>query len=225
MSTLTVGWIIDVVEKKIIDEGNADFSESELVGLYNLSLRLIVSLVPRAYALTQSVLLTAGTFQSIPSNGIKLLDITRNTGAAGTSNGSNVTPVDPVSMRQMVPSWSNETAAAEIQHFMRIPDMDASFHVYPPSDGTGYVEMVFSACPPTVVYDSGDVWKSSRIPLSDEFVPAIPDAIMFHAYDDDTDIPGNAQRSQLHYQRVLSLLGLKSPEMKSQAAAAAKGGA
>lgn len=225
MSTLTVGWIIDVVEKKIIDEGNADFSEAELVGLYNLSLRLIVSLVPRAYALTQSVLLAAGTLQSIPSNGIKLLDIVRNTGAAGTSNGSNVTPVDPNSMRQMVPSWSSATAAAEIEHFMRLPDMDASFQVYPPSNGAGYVEMVFSAVPPTVVYDDGNVWKTSRIPLSDEFVPAIPDAIMFNAYDDDTDIPGNAQRSQLHYQRVLSLLGLKSPAVQAQQAAAAKAGA
>ena len=121
-------------------------------------------------------------------------------------------------LREPTSPRATTTQAAAIEHFMRIPNMDASFHVYPPSNGAGYVEAVYAAIPPTVVYDEAGLWENERIPFSDEFVPAIPDGIMFHAYDDDSDIPGNTGRSQLHYQRLLSLLGLKSPEVqRSQA--------
>jgi hypothetical protein len=223
MSNLTVGWMIDVVEKKILEESNIDFSEAELVGLYNLTLRLIVSLVPRAYTKTESWIMAAGILQSIPSDGMRLVDVYLNMGDDGETPGSPITEADQDSMREMVPGWATETATSEIEHFMRIPNMDASFNCYPPSDGTGYIQGVFSATPPTVVYDEEDVWKSERIPISDEFVNAIPDGIMFHAYDDDSDIPGNTTRSQIHYQRLLSILGLDSPKMRQAAAAAAQG--
>lgn len=215
MSILTVGWMVDLVEKKILDEGNDDFSEAELIGFYNLTLRLIVSLVPRAYTITDKWLMSPGIFQSIPSDGIKLVSITMNKGTDGLTYGSPVTPASLDALRSMCPTWATDTAAQEIEHFIRIPDMDASFYVYPQSDGTGYIEGAYAATPPTVVYDEADDWRNERIPLSDEFVPAIPDGMLFHAYDDDTDIPGNTPRSQLHYQRVLSILGIKSPQVRS----------
>ena len=43
MSTLTVGYMVNIVEKKLLDESNADYTKADLIGFYNLSLRLIVS--------------------------------------------------------------------------------------------------------------------------------------------------------------------------------------
>lgn len=217
MSTLTLGYMVDLVEKKAQDEGNADFDVSELVGLYNMTLRLICSLVPRAYTLTESWQMVSGSLQAIPSNGIKLVDILKNMGTDGLTEGNGISLVDHEAMRKLVPNWSSETAAQEIQHYMRLADMDARFYVYPPSDGTGYIQGIFSATPPTVVYDVAGVWQNARIPLSDEFVPAIPDGMLFHAYDDDTDVPGTATRAQIYYGRFTQLLGLKSPEVRGLA--------
>lgn len=210
MSSLTVGWLIDLVRKKSIDENDVDFSDVDWISFYNLTLRLIVSLVPRAYALTSSHQMVSGVTQSIPTNGLRLVDVSRNTGNDGLTAGSGITEADYEAMKSMVPNWAEETASEEIEHFIRIPDMDASFHVYPPSDGVGYVEMVFSATPPTVTYDEAGAWETERIPVSDEFVNALPDGMLYHAYDEDSDTPGTIPRSQVYYGRLMQLLGLKA---------------
>lgn len=216
MSTLTVGYIVGVVEKKALDEENDDFAQAELIGLYNLALRFIVSLVPRAYAITTSELLAPGTLQSVPATGLVLSDVVRNTGTDGKTPGPAITKADLAAMNTLVPSWSSETATEEIDNFMRIPGMDASFFVSPPSDGTGYVQMVYSAMPPTTTYDDDGDWEDDKIPISDEFVPALPDAMLYNAYDDDTDTPGNLPRSQMYYQRAVQILGIKDTQTQGR---------
>jgi len=216
MSTLTVGYMVDTVEKKLLDEDNVDYSQADLIGLYNLSLRLIVSLIPRAYTIESSILLSSGAQQSIPSDGLALVDLPRNMGADGTTAGAAIREASLDAFKKSYPDWSTETASATIKNFMRIPGMDASFYVFPPSDGAGYVQCVNSATPPTTTYDAAGDWESDKIPLSDEFVPAIQPAIMFHAYDDDTDMPGNITKSQLYYNRVLQILGLKDAQTKGR---------
>ena len=216
MSTLTVGYIVNVVEKKAIDEGNDDFTQAELIGLYNLALRFIVSLVPRAYAIMTSELLAPGTLQSIPATGLVLSNVVRNMGTDGETPGTPVTEADLVAMNKLVPGWSTETASAEIDNFMRVPGMDASFYVSPPSDGTGYVQMVYPATPPTTTYDAAGDWEDDKIPLSDEFIPALPDAMLYNAYDDDTDTPGNLARSQMYYSRAVQILGIKDTQTQGR---------
>jgi len=212
MSTLTVGWLVDVVEKKALDEQNDDFEQSELIGLYNLALRLIVSLVPRAYTITTAEKLAAGIIQSIPGNGLALVDIIMNMGTGGITPGVSIKEADLDAMNKLVPGWSSETAAVTIENFMRLKGMDASFYVSPPSDGTGYVQQVYSATPPTTTYDEAGVWQNDKIPLSDEFVPVLPDAMLFNAYDEDSDVPGTLPRSQMYYNRVMQLLGIKDAQ-------------
>jgi len=216
MSTLTVGYIVGVVEKKALDESNDDFTQAELIGLYNLALRFIVSLVPRAYAITTAELLAPGTLQSIPATGLVLSGIIRNAGTDGKTPGAAITEADLDSINRLVPNWSTETATEEIDNFMRISGMDASFYVSPPSDGTGYVQMVYSAMPPTTTYDEDGDWEDDKIPLSDEFIPALPDAMLYNAYDDDTDTPGNVPRSQMYYQRAVQILGIKDTQTKGR---------
>ena len=214
MSTLTVGYIVDLVEKKAVDENNDDFSQAELIGLYNLALRFIVSLVPRAYTIKISQLLAAGSEQSIPSDGLQLVNVLRNMGTDGETPGASILEASLAAMNRLVPNWSTETAAAVVDNFMRIPDMDASFYISPPNDGTGYIQMVHTATPPTSTYDEDGDWEDDKIPLSDEFVPALPDAMLFIVYDDDSDYPGNTPRSQYYFQRAMTILGLKDEHME-----------
>ncbi len=213
MSTLTVGWLVDLVEKKAQDEENADFTQAELIGFYNLTLRSIVSLVPRAYTIEANVMLASGVLQSIPSDGLSLVDIPMYMGTGGTTPGAAITEADLAALKTLCPNWTTEAAVAAIEQFVRIPGMDASFYVVPQSDGTGYVKMLYVATPPSTAYDALDAWQSDKIPLSDEFVPAIPDGMLYHAYDDDSDTPGNEGRSGKYYNRMLQWLGLKGQQV------------
>lgn len=215
MSSMTVGYIVDLARKKLVDEGDTrDFEDSDLIGFYNLTLRTIVSFIPRAYTIIkQDHELAAGLIQSIPSDGIKFVDFVMNMGADGATPGSPIREVDYDAMKSLVPEWTAETAEDEIQHYMKIPGMDASVLVSPPSDGTGKTMLVYAAMPPTSVYDVDGEWESDRVPISDEFVSAIPDGILFHSYDDDSDVPGTIARSQMYFNRMMQLLGLKAQQV------------
>jgi len=145
-----------------------------------------------------------------------LVNIIRNMGTDSSTPGPAATEADLDAINKLVPEWSTETAAEEIDNFMRIPGMDASFMVSPPSDGTGYVQMVYSATPPTTTYDTDGDWEDDKIPISDEFIPALPDAMLYNAYDDDTDIPGTLPRSQMYYQRAIQILGIKDTQTRGR---------
>lgn len=205
----TVGYMVDVVEKKALDENNDDTSQSELVGLYNLAIKLIVSLVPRAYTKTASLKLSAGIQQSIPSDGLRLLDIPMNMGD-GVTPGATIREADLDSMTSMFPGWTTESQAAVIKNFMQIKGEDRLFYVFPPADGTSYVKTTVSASPPETTYDDDGDWESDIIPLTDEYVNAVPDAMLYHKYDDDTDVPGTKAVGQIYFQRVMNLLNIKS---------------
>ncbi len=208
----TVGYMVDVVEKKALDENNDDTSQSELVGLYNLALKLIVSLVPRAYTKTASLKLSAGIQQAIPSDGLAILDIPINMGTGGITPGAAIREADLDSMTSMFPNWTTESQAAVIKNFMKIKGEDRKFYVFPPADGTSYVKVTISATPPETTYDDDGDWESDIIPLTDEYINAVPDAMLYHKYDDDTDIPGTKPVGQIYFQRVMNLLNIKSTQ-------------
>jgi len=216
MSTYTVGTLVDVVEKKALDENNDDFSQAQLIGYYNLALRLIISLVPRAYTITSQPKLSAGIAQSIPADGLSLVNVIMNMGTDGETVGSPINEVSLDAINKLVPGWTVLTAATEIEDFIRIPQMDAMWYCCPPSDGLGYVQQEYSAMPPATTYDADGDWEDDKIPFSDEFIPALPDAMLFHAYDFDSDTPGTAPRSQMYYQRALTLLKIKGQQWPPQ---------
>lgn len=212
----TVGYMVDVVEKKALDENNDDTSKAELVGLYNLALKLIVSLVPRAYTKTASLKLSAGIQQAIASDGLAILDIPMNMGTSGTTPGASIREADLGSMTAMFPSWTTETAAAVIKNFMKIKGEDRKFYVFPPADGTSYVKATVSATPPETTYDDDGDWESDIIPVSDEYINAVPDAMLYNKYDDDSDVPGTKPIGQIYFQRVLNLLNIKSNQAQKR---------
>lgn len=212
MSTYTVGSMLDFVEHQAQDEGNAENTQSELIAIYNMALRLISSLVPRAYTIYEDFQLASGVLQTLPSDGLQLVDVIMNMGTDGLTVGAAIDEADLDSMNDFVPDWTTETAATAVNQFMRIPGMDATFFVSPPSDGTGYIRVIMAAMPPTTTYDAADAWQSDKIPLSDEYIPAIPELMLFYINDQDTDLPGDEQLAMMHFQRASTILGVKDQQ-------------
>lgn len=210
MSTQTVGSIINLVRRKVLDEDDADFTDAELLQLYNLTLFKIVTLVPSAYTRIQTILLAAGSKQEIPSDGLRIVNIFRNMGADGLTPGRGVRVTQMDILNQIMPTWATETATAAIEDWLPIMDFPEEFYVLPPNDGTGYIELEFSKTPPQTAWDSGGAWESETFPLRDHFTDPQVNGILYQAYDDDTDVPGNTPRSGLYYGRFIQGLGLQA---------------
>lgn len=208
MANTTVGEIIDRFRSIIIDEGDTDFSDTEALFLYNQANRRIIALRPHAYTRIESFQLVAGSKQMIPSDGLKVVNIIRNMGTDGTTAGNAIRPTNGGVMAAVVPGYSAETQQAEVWDWWPVDDFPEQFYVDPPNDGTGYVECEYAKLPPDTVYDSGGSWESETLPLSAWYNESVLLGMLYMAYDDDTDIPGNTPKSAKYYTRFLHSLGV-----------------
>jgi hypothetical protein len=209
MPTTTVGLCVDLAERKILDESNDEYSEQNLLDLYHLSIKEIINLVPSAHTDDLTWKLAPLTRQSIPSTGVNMVDIIQNMGSDGATPGTSIRETTLDVMKALLPGWEADTAADVVQHFMRLPEDKRNFMVYPKSTGDQHIRGMITTVPPAVVWDAGGLWKVAIIPIDDTYAHAIVNGMVYIAYDDDSDTPGNAPRSQMFYARFLQDLGIR----------------
>ncbi len=216
MSQQTVGSLIDLVRRKIIDEDGDQLTDAELIQLYNLALFRIVTLVTSAYTRTKIIQLLAGAKQTLPEGDFSVVNVLRNMGTDGQTPGRVIRATNMDVLEQIYPEWFTETPQAEVEDWAPVIDYPEQFYVVPPNDGTGYVELQASTTPPLTAWDAAGVWENDTFPLRDNFTEAAINGILYMAYDDDSDIPGNTPRSQLYYQRFMASLGLQPADQNAQ---------
>ena len=110
---------------------------------------------------------------------------------------------------RLLPGWEADTPADIAEHFMKLSESKTEFMIYPPSTGNNYLMGRVTTIPAQVMWDSGGDWKLAVIPIDDTFSHAIINGMVYIAYDDDSDTPGNTPRSQVFYGRFLQDLGLR----------------
>ena len=151
-----------------------------------------------------SIDLVAGSKQSLPSTGLRLIDVIRNV------NGKAVTQVDRQILDETLPNWHETEAGSDgIEHFIYDPADPKNFDVYPKGTADMDLEIVYSSAPAdqTIANFSTD---TSTITLDDIYANCILDYILYRAYQKDSEYAGNAQRSMMHYQGFSNALGIKT---------------
>jgi hypothetical protein len=216
MSTQTWGTVLNIVRKKLQDEGDVINSDAELLRLGNEAMRWIISLIPEAYTIYKTVELISGARQALPSDCIGPPEGIDNQGTDGATPGDAVSTISYSVLQALVPDYNTATSSATTDHVIPVPGNPTEFFVYPPSNGTGHIRIKTPATPPLVSYDAGGLWQVEVVPLDDKYVVAIPDTICMFAVDDDTDIPGNTMQAQKYYQRVMTMLGLVNDRVSVQ---------
>jgi hypothetical protein len=210
MPTTTVGFCIDMAERKILDESNDEYTEQNLLDLYHLAINEIINLVPRAHSDSRTWKLAAATRQVIPADAVELVDAIMNMGTDGMVPGVAIRETTLDVMKVLLPDWEADTPAAVVENYFRLPESKVEFMVYPPNTGLGYMKGRVTTIPARVIWDSNGDWKLAVIPFDDTFGSAIINGMVYIAYDDDTDTPGNSPRSQMFYGRFLQDLGLRA---------------
>ena len=209
MPTTTVGHCIDMAERKILDESNDEYSEQNLLDLYHLAIKEIINLVPRAHTETKIWKMAPQTRQVCPADAAELVDVVMNMGTDGATPGAAIRETTLDVMRALLPGWEAEAASATIEHFMRLAESKVEFMIYPKSTGTNYLMARVTTIPPAVLWDASGDFKLAIIPIDDTFSHAIINGMVYIAYDDDSDTPGNTPRSEKFYARFLNDLGIR----------------
>lgn len=206
MATITVRSILDKAHVILQDTTGVRWSDSELLGWLNDGQREVVIFKPNAFVTNSAIKLVAGTKQSIPSNGVQLIDVVRNMGVSGNSPGRPVRITDQKIMDAQNPNWHQQTADSEARHYMYSPLDPKHFYVYPPQPAVnqGYVEIIYGTIP-------FDAEINGIITLDDIYQNALIDYILYRAYSKESEVADQARAANHQRNYFASLTGkLKS---------------
>jgi len=198
---VTVQSVIDRVQTVLQDTTGVRWPVvDELVLWVNDAQREIALLKPDASAANETVSLVAGTKQSIPDDGNRLLKVVRNMSAASGGTGKrSVRLVNREVLDAQTPDWHDPSVTGDaahtavVKHYLYDEANPRNFYVYPGVQGSAYLEIIYSANPSVV--DQGD-----NLSIPDIFANAILNYVLYMAYMKDAEFAGNAQRASTHFQ-------------------------
>ena len=197
--TTTAEVIVNDVSELLQDINKERWKDAVLLRWLGESQQLIATHKPESVAAKASVALVAGVDQDIPSDGLMMLRVRRN-----TVSGSVVQLVDEDTQNRISPTWPGATQTVYPTTYIYDPEIDPlTFMVSPPNDGTGSIEVVYAQIPAPVTI------TSQLISVNDSFVPLLKDYIMYRALQMETE-GQNLNRAALHLQTFLQGLGLNS---------------
>jgi hypothetical protein len=180
------------------DEEYVRWPESELLEWLNDGQRVIArGPSTDAYVLRDNIAAVAGTVQSIPDSGIRLVDVVRN-----VSNGSAIYQTDYATVDALLGTWRASTAGVAEVYFYddRNPK---EFEVYPPQAGGESIEIVFNAQP-------GDAAVTGNIVINDMYADSLIDYIVYRGLSKDAeDTAAGLGRATAFYRAFMIGIGYK----------------
>lgn len=165
--------------------------------------KAIISVRSDAGAVTESVALVAGTRQSLPLGGIKLLSVVRNMGD-GVSPGLGIRLVERGIKDDSNPAWHTDTESSTIYEYIFDDRMPTSYFVSPPAVADSFVEIEYSKEPGP--YDFNNDPSTT---ISDIYIPHIIEWALYRCFSRSDERTPDYARSQAHYRRWGEMLGLK----------------
>lgn len=181
----------DIIERaQIVLNDNSPayvrWTKPELFAWLNDAASEVVIRRPSAGAVYANVALVAGVLQSIPADGIELLDIPRNVA------GRPIRRTDRQMLDDQRPDWMTSKAGVT-KHYTFDERTRTTFYVYPPAVAGAQVEVLYSA-PPPLVTDEDDMLQMDRA-----YIGPLVSYILYRALSKDSEY-ANGQIAAAHYQ-------------------------
>ena len=207
---LTAQSIIRRAVDTLQDTTSVRWPVPELVRYLNDGQREVVLYRPDASVTNTTVTCVAGSKQSLPADGAKLIEVIRN--AAAESDKKAVRMVNREILDAQLPGWHSVTGSINILHFMYDPRDPRVFYVYPPALNTAQLDLVYSSYPADVTEPAdGSTYAdvTGNVDLPDIYGNVLLDYVLYRSYSKDSEYAGNAQRAAAHYGAFANALGIE----------------
>lgn len=210
------------------DQDETRWMNSELVRWINDAQKIVAMMRPDASVAIAATALAAGTKQTLPDNGFRLLDVIRNLGSDGVTGGRAIRIVDRDVLDGQNPNWHSDTQAGTIKHFIYDNRTPLFYYVYPPAVFGTKIEVMYSVSPTEIVYNSTNSTTiaaslDTLLTISDIYLDVVVNYVLFRAYSKDAEYASNAQLAGTYLSIVNSILGIKtqkdvafSPDLNSK---------
>lgn len=198
--TVPASEILTRVRAQLVDDGAVQrWSDTELLLWLSDAQRALVAIEASAGSVVSNVNLAPGTRQSIPPNGYAFLNIYRNMTSAG-GPGRAVR----VSRRELLdtfnPDWHTAPASSIVVNYCYDPEDPRAFYVYPPNDGTGYVEINYSGLPAEITT------TDQTIGVHGIYQTPLFYYVMAIAHMKDSDSAAGPQMAQFYMQQFVNYI-------------------
>lgn len=197
---ITAQNVIHRVATTLQDLTAVRWTTDELVRYLNDGQRELVMFRPDASNTSATFTCVAGPRQTLPADGIKLLDVVRNVATA--SNKGHVNMIQRSLLDVQVPNWYAKDESVNIAHYMYDGREPTAFYVYPPATNTAQLEINYSTYPAAISEPGASTTYTSvtgNVDLPDIYANALVDYVLYRAYSKDSEQAGNAQRAAAHY--------------------------
>lgn len=208
--------IIDRARIILNDSDGVRWLDSEFFKWINDAQRVIALVRPDSVVANSTLTLVAGTKQTLPADGLRLLDVVRNITAEGAGSRA-VRHVDRDVLDTQNPSWHTETGVQIVKNFVYDNRDPKTFYVYPPALSTSRLEVVYSKNPTDVVA------LGSTLAVADIYADPLLNYVLHRAYSKDADFAQNGNLAGAYLATFNSMLGLKtskdaafSPDLNSK---------
>ena len=200
-------FVINQVRQKLNDPSKVTWSDTVLINALNEALQALVSYRPDAASYTAMMLLVAGTRQTLPSDGVRLLKVIRNKGVSGLSDaGRAIRKADMLVQDALLPDWHLTNGQTVIDEYFYDPLQPKEFYVYPPAPVSPQIgiDISYVRVLPTIAQ------VTDTFPVDDYFAPAIQEWMLYSIWCGDDEQSPNYGAAQGHLQTFFSLLQVKS---------------
>lgn len=203
---ITAQSIIRRVVDTLQDNTSIRWPVGELCRYFNDGQREVILYRPDAMVTNAAQALVSGSKQGIPSTGSKLIEVVRNTTSKKAIRICNREILDA-----QQPNWHSLTGVAEVVHYTYDPRDPKVFYVYPPSNGSTSVDLIYSNTPTDISEPtSGDYTAvTGNLSLPDIYGNVIQDYILYRSWGKDSEYAANFARSQAHYAAFANALGIE----------------
>lgn len=139
---------INEVRLILLDQGVVAYTQDDLVGFLNEALRATANVKKDFYVVHGELPLVAGVVQTIPADGVLLIDITHN-----SHSGKDCSQVDLDLLKESNRFWPAGTAEEDVENWAFNPKTPKRYYVTPPSPGGSGIGLigVYGAVPPEVL--------------------------------------------------------------------------
>jgi hypothetical protein len=203
ISTVRAGTLIDRASVLLNDVDNTRYKREDLLEWLNDGQRAIVLMKPGSVSKVASLKLKPGARQTLPTDGWMLFDVICNMGQNGATPGQAIRIASRELLDNYNPNWYNATASSVTENYVFNPQDQRAFYVYPPSDGTNYVEINYAYNPDVVANEE------HLLSIGDVHQTALLDFMLYRAKSVDAEHAADQEMAQAYYTSFIAQLGAK----------------
>lgn len=178
------------------DDDGVRWDNDEIIMWLNEAM-VCLAAYPGAYTKTTVLELKKGTRQQMPDDTWSLQTISRNVEEDGT-------PLRPVRLvtRELLdsfnPDWHMDPESPMVENYVYDDREPKVFWCYPPNDGTGHLEVTYSAVPAPLKYDEAQ-GIDSVVPIEISYIPSMVDYAVYRCQCKDSDYTPGANAAQAFF--------------------------